>query len=92
MNVLCRNLTLPDGWLTEATSALSSIGQPDRGYGYQWWTYPGGSFIDPKRKLVIVSNANWANGARDPAATAYRDAFYHSVQKAVDAESAAPDK
>jgi CubicO group peptidase (beta-lactamase class C family) len=47
-----------------------------RGYGYQWWTYDDGSFrargifgqgifIDPKRKLVIVSNANWAGGARD---------------------------
>ncbi len=94
---------LPDGWLTEATTALTSIGQPDRGYGYQWWTYPGGSFtargifgqgifIDSKRKLVIVSNANWANGARDPEATAARDAFYRSVQKAVDDEGAAPAK
>jgi len=94
---------LPDGWLTEATTARTSIGQPERGYGYQWWTYADGSFtargifgqgifIDSKRKLVIVSNANWANGARDPAATAARDAFYRSAQKAVDDEGAAPAK
>ncbi len=94
---------LPDGWLTEATSALTSTGEPGRGYGYQWWTYADGSFtargifgqgifIDPKRKLVIVSNANWANGARDPAATAARDAFYRSVQKAVDDEGVASAK
>ena len=88
---------LPDGWLSEATTTRTGIGQPGRGYGYQWWTYPEGSFtargifgqgmfIDPKRKLVIVSNANWSKGARDPEATAARDAFYKAVQKAVDDE------
>ena len=41
---------------------------------------------DPKRKLVIVSNANWAGGARDRTATASREAFYRVVQKAVDDE------
>ena len=44
-------------------------------------------FIDPKRKLVIASNANWAAGARDSAATAARDAFYQAVQKAIDRPS-----
>jgi CubicO group peptidase (beta-lactamase class C family) len=50
---------------------------PGRGYGYQWWTYDDGTFaargifgqgifIDPQRKLVIVSNANWAGGASRP--------------------------
>ena len=58
----------------------TDIGQPGRGYGYQWWTYDDGSFaargifgqgifIDPKRRLVIASNANWAGGARDRAAS-----------------------
>ena len=88
---------VPDGWLTEATGARTGIGQPGRGYGYQWWTYGDGSFtargifgqgiyIDPVRKLVIVSNANWAGGARDREATEARDAFYRAVQQAVDAE------
>jgi len=91
---------VPQGWLTEATTARTSIGQPDRGYGYLWWTYVDGSFnargifgqgifIDPKRKLVIVSNANWAGGARDPVASAARESFYKAVQKAVDDEIAA---
>ena len=88
---------VPEGWLAEATTERTPIGQPGRGYGYQWWTYADGSFaargifgqgifIDPKRKLVIASNANWAAGATDPTATAAREAFYRAVQKAVDDE------
>ena len=89
---------VPDGWLAEATTERTPIGQPGRGYGYQWWTYDDGTFaargifgqgifIDPQRKLVIVSNANWAGGARDPVASEAREAFYRAVQKAVDAEA-----
>jgi len=94
---------VPDGWWADATTKRTDIGQPGRGYGYQWWTYDDGSFsargifgqgifIDPKRKLVIVSNANWAGGARDPEASNAREAFYREVQKAVDDEGAAPGK
>lgn len=90
---------VPDGWLTEATTSRTPIDQPGRGYGYQWWTYDTGSFsargifgqgifIDPARKLVIVSNANWAGGASDPVATQSRESFYRAVQKAVDDEAA----
>ena len=89
---------LPEGWLTEATTARTPIGKPDRGYGYQWWTYDDGTFsargifgqgifIDPKRKLVIASNANWGGGATDPVAAPAREAFYKAVQKAVDDET-----
>jgi CubicO group peptidase (beta-lactamase class C family) len=91
---------VPDGWLADATGERIGIGQPGRGYGYQWWTYPDGSFtargifgqgifIDPKRKLVIASNANWAGGASDRVAGEARDAFYRAVQKAIDDEAAA---
>ncbi len=91
---------VPEGYLAEATSKRTAIGQPGRGYGYQWWTYDDGSFaargifgqgifLDPKRRLVIVSNANWGGGARDPAASRAREAFYRAVQQAVDAEAAA---
>ena len=90
----------PDGWLQEATTRRTTINQPGRGYGYQWWTYDDGTFaargifgqgifIDPQRKIVIASNANWAGGARDPAASDAREAFYKAVQKAVDDEAAA---
>ena len=86
-----------DGWLQQATRKQADIGVPGRGYGYQWWTYGNGSFaargifgqgifIDPQRQLVIVSNGNWAGGARDAAAMVERDAFYQAVQKAIDAE------
>ncbi|MFO1298423.1 MAG: serine hydrolase [Rubrivivax sp.] len=87
----------PDGWLEEATSKRADIGRPGRGYGYQWWTYDDGSFaargifgqgifIDPKRKLVIASNADWGGGASDPAASDAREAFYRAVQQAIDDE------
>ncbi len=89
---------VPDGWLAEATSTRTGIGEAGRGYGYQWWTYDDGSFaargifgqgifIDPKRRLVIASNANWAGGATDPVASPAREAFYRAVQKALDEES-----
>ncbi|TAH12592.1 MAG: class C beta-lactamase-related serine hydrolase [Curvibacter sp.] len=91
---------VPDGWSLDATTKRTDIGQPGRGYGYQWWTYDDGSyaargifgqgiFIDPQRKLVIVSNANWAGGARDKVANDAREAFYREVQKTIDDEGAA---
>jgi CubicO group peptidase (beta-lactamase class C family) len=91
---------VPEGWLAEATSRRTDIGVPGRGYGYQWWTYDDGSytargifgqaiFIDPTRRLVIASNANWGGGARDRVATDAREGYYSAVQQAIDAESAA---
>jgi CubicO group peptidase (beta-lactamase class C family) len=91
---------VPDGWLEQATTERTGIGRPGRGYGYLWWTYADGSFaargifgqgifIDPKRKLVIASNADWAGGARDPVASDAREAFYQAVRKAIDDEAAA---
>lgn len=85
---------VPDDWLAQATVKQADIGEPGRGYGYQWWTYDDGSFaaqgifgqgifIDPARNLVIASNGNWPT-ARDPDRAAARSAFYKAVQKAVD--------
>ena len=90
---------VPEGWLEQATYKQADIGVPGRGYGYQWWTYDDGSFsargifgqgifIDPKRQLVIVANANWACGALDATAMAAREAFYRAVQQAIDQEAA----
>jgi len=92
---------VPDGWLAEATGTRARIGEPARGYGYQWWTYDEGSFaargifgqgifIDPKRKLVIAVNANWPGGASDPTASRAREAFYRVVQQAIDREAGVP--
>jgi CubicO group peptidase (beta-lactamase class C family) len=91
---------VPDGWLEQATTTRVPTTEPPFGYGYQWWIYPDGSFtargifgqgifIDPKRKLVIASNANWAGGASHIPSKDARDAFYQAVQKAVDEEGAA---
>ena len=92
---------VPEGWLEQATTERTGTDKPTRGYGYQWWTYADGSFaargifgqgifIDPKRRIVIASNADWGGGASDPVAEEARDAFYRAVQQAVDAEAAAP--
>jgi CubicO group peptidase (beta-lactamase class C family) len=90
---------VPEGWLTEATTGQVGIGEPGRGYGYQWWTYADGSFaargifgqgifIDPKRRIVIASNSNWGGGALDTKAIAQREEFHRAVQQAVDREAA----
>jgi CubicO group peptidase (beta-lactamase class C family) len=87
----------PDNWLAPATSKQADIGVPGKGYGYQWWTYDDGSFaaqgifgqgifIDPKRKLVVASNSNWPRATDPDTVGNQREAFYKSVQAAVDAE------
>lgn len=87
---------VPPDWFAQATIKQKDIGQPGRGYGYQWWTYDDGSvaaqgifgqgiFIDPKRKLVIASNANWTRATLGPEPEA-REAFYKQIQALIDAE------
>ncbi len=48
-----------------------------------------GIFIDPQRKLVIVSNAKLGPWARDPQATEARENFYREVQQVIDEEARA---
>jgi CubicO group peptidase (beta-lactamase class C family) len=90
---------LPDGWIAAATTKQAGIGTRGKGYGYQWWTYDDGTyaaqgifgqgiFIDPKRNLVIASNGDWPK-ATDDDIEEKREAFYHAVQAAIDAESKA---
>jgi CubicO group peptidase (beta-lactamase class C family) len=61
---------LPAGWIADATRAQAEIGAPGRGYGYQWWSGPGGTYMaqgifgqliymDPARRLVIVTSSAW---------------------------------
>lgn len=89
---------LPDDWLPAATTKQAGIDIPGRGYGYQWWTNDDGSFaaqgifgqgifIDPKRKLVIASNGNWPTATDPEGVGAAREAFYKTVQAAVDKEA-----
>jgi CubicO group peptidase (beta-lactamase class C family) len=88
---------VPDDWMAQATVKQADIAQPGRGYGFQWWTNDDGSFaaqgifgqgifIDPKRKLVIATNGNWPKATYEGQGLgADREAFYRSVQAAVDA-------
>jgi len=86
---------VPEDWFAAATHKQKDIGEPGKGYGYQWWTYDDGSvaaqgifgqgiFIDPKRHLVIASNANWTRATQGPEGDA-REAFYRKVQALIDA-------
>ena len=87
---------VPEGWYAEATTKHADIGQPGRGYGYQWWTNDDGSFaaqgifgqgifIDPKRHLVIASNGDWPKATDHDGVGAERERFYKAVQSAIDA-------
>ncbi len=86
---------VPADWFVQAARKQKDIGQPGKGYGFQWWTYDDGSvaaqgifgqgiFIDPKRRLVIASNSNWTRATKGPEPAA-REAFYKQVQAAIDA-------
>ena len=86
---------VPADWFGMATVKQKDIGDPGNGYGFQWWTYDDGSFaaqgifgqgifIDPKRNLVIASNANWTRADAGPEGAA-REAFYKQVQALIDA-------
>ncbi len=91
---------VPEWWLQEATSTHYATDRPRRSYGYQWWTYDDGSFaaggifgqgifIDPDRRLVIASNANWPLATDDDGTDKDRDAFYDAVQAAADTRNTA---
>jgi CubicO group peptidase (beta-lactamase class C family) len=90
------NSILPDGWIAAATSKRQETGEAGRGYGYQWWTYDDGSFsanghfgqgifIDPRRHIVIATNADYPTN-REHARFERKLAFYRLVQQAVDRE------
>jgi len=60
---------VPEGWFAEAGDSLVDFGDSGFGYGYQWWTYPGGYgaqgifgqsiTIIPEEQLVLTVVGNW---------------------------------
>ena len=84
---------VPGDWIAAATRAQRMLEEPGRGYGYQWWTLPGGFQaqgifgqlirIDPERRLVMVALGNWPR-ARDPGLRAAQEAFFQRVVEAAE--------
>lgn len=64
------NGTVPDGWFARAGDSLVDFGGSGFGYGYQWWTYPGGNYgaqgifgqaitLLPEKRIVMAVVSNW---------------------------------
>jgi CubicO group peptidase (beta-lactamase class C family) len=88
---------VPEDWFSMATVKQVETGEAGHGYGFQWWTNDDGTvaaqgifgqgiFIDPARKLVIASNANWPRASAANGGGEAREAFYKQVQGVIDGE------
>ncbi len=66
------------GWFAEATDSAVDFGNSGFGYGYQWWTYPQGTFgaqgifgqgitLFPDKGVVVAFIGNWAQASGGPA-------------------------
>jgi CubicO group peptidase (beta-lactamase class C family) len=84
-------------WLDGALRRQESVDDPDRGYGYLWWTDTDGSYaaigifgqmvyVDPSRQLVIAQVGAWPHATSDALVAARRE-FVATVKQALDAES-----
>ncbi len=83
---------IPEGWFAEAGDSQVNFGDSGFGYGYQWWTYPGGYgaqgifgqsiTIIPEEGLVLTVVGNW------PTATSNE---YRGAWSAIAAKIAAID-
>lgn len=87
---------LPPWWIKQATSKQADIGEPNFGYGYQWWTEANGSYdaigifgqmihVDPQHRLVIVTLSNWPKPT-DDALSAKRRALVKRITDAAAAD------
>lgn len=81
---------VPNDWFADATKSHAT--HPGGGYGYQWWTIPGGYYaaqgifgqvilVDPATRLVMVTSAAWPK-ASDRALYMQRLAFGMKVLEA----------
>ncbi|MBU7578871.1 MAG: serine hydrolase, partial [Porphyrobacter sp.] len=72
---------VPEGWFAEATDSAVDFGTSGFGYGYQWWTYPQGTFgaqgifgqaitlfpgEGPGQGVVVAYVGNWATASGGP--------------------------
>ncbi|HSF13096.1 MAG TPA: serine hydrolase domain-containing protein [Erythrobacter sp.] len=65
---------VPEGWFAEATDSAVDFGDSGFGYGYQWWTYPQGTYgaqgifgqgitLFPDKRMVFAYIGNWKDAA-----------------------------
>ena len=87
---------LPEDWVKEATSKHIDSDNGRLGYGYMWWTRPDGTFaalgffgqmiyIDPKNKIVIVTDCAWRQAA-DMKAFDVLEAYIAAITKTLTQE------
>ncbi len=83
-------------WFEGALHREESVGEPDQGYGYLWWTDADGSYaaigifgqmiyVDPSRQLVIAQLAAWPHATSEALVAARRE-FVATIKRSVDAE------
>lgn len=86
---------VPDDWFAQAVVKQAATGEPNEGYGFQWWTQDDGVYgaygifgqairVDPERRLVIVLLSSWPR-AVGRSQRAAREAFFRQVEATVDA-------
>lgn len=79
---------VPVGWFAEATGSAVDFGTSGFGYGYQWWTYPQGTYgaqgifgqgvtIFPEQRVVFAYVGNW----KEASGGATRDEFLDLARK-----------
>ncbi|GAB2545128.1 serine hydrolase domain-containing protein [Rhodanobacter koreensis] len=87
-------------WLEGALRRQENVDEPDRGYGYLWWTDSDGSYaaigifgqmvyVDPARQLVIAQVGAWPHATSDALVAARRE-FVAAIKRAVDADPEKP--
>ncbi len=87
---------VPDSWFAHATTNQVPIPKDEGGfgYGYQWWTMPGGRFaalgifgqsimVDPAKKLVVVMSGSWPTATGEKL-SAERAMFWKKIEAAAD--------
>ena len=84
-------------WMDAAVRGHHPDGAPERGYGYQWWTEPDGSYsavgifgqmvhVDPSRRLVVAQLAAWPQATSSELVGARRN-MLEAIKQAVDTTS-----
>ncbi len=77
---------VPEGWFADAGSPIVDFGAgaPGFGYGYQWWTYPGGNYgaqgifgqsitLVPSKGMVLAVVSNWPAATSNEYRAKWRD-------------------